>query len=78
MIVGDHHNGLAELSVEALEQHKHFFRRLSIKVAGQLVVDQQSRIGHDCTGDFDTLLLAAKLALSRFKWKMPVPGGVRV
>src|SRR5690606_13059129 len=56
-VVGDHHDGLAVLAVERLQQPQDLFGRLAVEVAGGLVADQQGRVGHDRAGDGHALLL---------------------
>ncbi len=58
-IVGDHHDGLAVLAVELLQQAEHVLGRLAIQIAGGLVADQQGGIGDDRAGDRHALLLTA-------------------
>src|SRR5574337_1475037 len=59
-IVGDHHDGLAVLAVEFLQQSQDFLGRLAVEVAGRFVADQQGRVGHDGARDRDALLLATR------------------
>src|SRR5690606_12940675 len=58
-IVGDHHDGLAVLAVELLQQAQDLLGGLAVQVAGGLVADQQGRVGDDRAGDRHPLLLAA-------------------
>ena len=58
-IVGDHHDRLAVIAVERLQQVEDLVASLAIEVAGRLVAKEQRRIGHDGAGDADPLLLAA-------------------
>ncbi len=58
-IVRHHHDGLAVLLVERLQQIEDLVAGLAIEIAGRLVAEQQRRIGHDRARDADALLLAA-------------------
>src|SRR5262245_49027777 len=58
-VVRHHHDGLAELVVQALEQPEHVGGRLPVEVAGRLVGDDEHRIGHQRARDRHALLLAA-------------------
>ena len=58
-VMGDHHDGLAVLAVERLQQAQDLLGRLPVQVAGGLVADQQGRVGDDGAGDGHALLLAA-------------------
>ena len=53
----DHHDGLAEFAVQLLQQGQDFIGGFTIQIAGRLVAIDQ-RIGHQGTGNRDTLLLA--------------------
>ena len=59
-VVRDHHDRLAVLAVQRLEQVEDLVAGLAIEVAGRLVAQQQRRIGDDRAGDPDALLLAAR------------------
>src|SRR6185437_278826 len=58
-IVRDHHDGLAVLAIESLQQRQHFFRRLTIQITRWLVAHQQGWIGNDRARDRHALLLTA-------------------
>ena len=58
-IVRDHHDGLAVVAVERLQQIENLVAGLAIEIAGRLVAQQQRRVGDDGAGDADALLLAA-------------------
>ena len=59
-IVRDHHDRLAVLAVERLQQIEDLVAGLAIEVAGRLVAEQQRRVGDDRARDADALLLAAR------------------
>src|SRR5690606_16690510 len=46
-VVGDHHDGLAVLAVEFLQQAQDLLGGLPVEVAGGLVADQERRVGDD-------------------------------
>ena len=56
-IVGDHHDRLPELFIQALHDLEHLGRGVAVEVAGGLVGEQQSWIGNDRARDRDTLFL---------------------
>ena len=58
-IVRHHHDGFAELEIQAVEQFEDVCRRLPVQIAGRLVGDHQQRVGHQRARDRDSLLLAA-------------------
>ena len=58
-IVRHHHDRLAVLAVERLEQVEDLVAGLAIEIARRLVAEQQRRIGDDRARDADALLLAA-------------------
>ena len=58
-VVRDHHDGLAVVAVERLQQIEDLIARLAIEIAGRLVGEQERRIGNDRAGDADALFLAA-------------------
>src|SRR4030095_13842142 len=58
-IVGDHHDRLAVLLVERLQQIENLVAGLTIEVACRLVAEQQRRVGDNGACDADPLLLAA-------------------
>ena len=70
-VVGDHHDRLAVLAVQHLQQAQDLVGGGAVEVAGRLVADQERRIGHDGARDRHALLLAAR-ELPRL-----VPGAVR-
>ncbi len=45
---------------ETLQHREDFFRRCAIEVAGRFVGDDQRRVGDDCAGNRDALLLSAR------------------
>jgi hypothetical protein len=57
--VRDHHDGLAQLAVQLVQQVQHLFAGGAVEVAGGLVGDDQRRVGHQGAGDGHALLLAA-------------------
>ena len=59
-IVRHHHDRLAVIAVERLQQVENLVAGLAIEVAGRLVAEQQRRVGDDRAGDADALLLAAR------------------
>ncbi len=59
-IVGDHHDRLAVIAVERLQQIEDLVAGLAIEIAGRLVAEQQRRIGDDGARDADALLLSAR------------------
>ena len=59
-IVCHHHDGLAVLAVERLQQVEDLVTRFPIEVAGGFVAEQQRRIRDDGAGDADALLLPAR------------------
>ena len=59
-VVRDHHDRLAVLAVERLQQVEDFVARLAIEIARRLVAEQQRRVGDDGARDADALLLAAR------------------
>ena len=59
-VVRHHHDRLAVLAVERLQQIEDLVAGLAIEVAGRLVAEQQRRVGDDGAGDADALLLAAR------------------
>ena len=56
-IVRDHHDRLAVVPVERLQQGQDLVARFAIEVAGRLVAQQQRRVGDNRAGDADALLL---------------------
>src|SRR5437879_1157477 len=58
--VGDHHDRLAAVAIQHLQQAQNFVGGLAIQVPGGLVAHQQLRIGHQRARDRDALLLAAR------------------
>src|SRR5688500_7073795 len=58
-VVRHHHDGLAMLAVEDLQQPQDLVRRPAVEVAGRLVADQDGRVRHQHTPDRDALLLPA-------------------
>ena len=58
-IVRDHHDRLAVIAVERLQQVEDFVAGLAIEIARRLVAEQQRRIGDDRARDADALFLAA-------------------
>ena len=58
-IVRDHHDRLAVLAIERLQEIENLVSRLAIEVARRLVAEEQGRVRHDHPRDADTLLLAA-------------------
>ena len=65
--MGDHHDGLAVVLVEHLEQQHDLVRGGTIQIARGLVADEERRIGDDGARDGDALLLAARQLL----WLVP-------
>src|SRR5690606_19070861 len=59
-IVGHHHDGLAVLTVEHLQQVENLVAGSSIEITCRLVTQEQRRIGHDGAGYADALFLAAR------------------
>ena len=58
LVVRDHHDGLAVLAVELLQQSQDLLRGLAVEVAGRLVADEERRVRND-RAHGDSLLLAA-------------------
>src|SRR5438093_13573279 len=58
-VVGDHDDGLLEISVQRLEQIQDFLARLRVEFARGLVREEQGRIVRQGNRDGDPLLLAA-------------------
>ena len=58
-IVRDHHDRLAVIAVERLQQVEDLVAGLAIEIAGRLVAEQQRRVGDDRARDADALFLAA-------------------
>src|SRR5688500_18593201 len=58
-VVGHHHDGLAVLAVEDLQQSQDLVRRPAVEVAGRLVADQDGRVRHERARNRDALFLAA-------------------
>src|SRR6267142_1719787 len=58
-IVGDHHDGLAEIFVQATEHFQNNFRIFGVQVACGLVGEENFRFIDDGAGDGHALLLAA-------------------
>jgi len=62
-IVGDHDDRLAMFTVKRLEQGQNLVPGFAVQVAGGLVAEQQSGVGHDGAGNAHALLFpAGKLA----------------
>jgi hypothetical protein len=59
-VVRHHHDGLAVLAVERLQQVEDLVAGLAVEVARRLVAEQQRRVGDDGARDADALLLAAR------------------
>ena len=59
-VVRDHHDCLAVIAVQRLQQVEDFVARLAVQVAGRLVAQQQRRVGDDGPGDADPLFLSAR------------------
>jgi hypothetical protein len=59
-IVRDHHDRLAVIAIERVQQIENLVARLAIEIAGRLVGEDERRIRDDGAGDADTLLLAAR------------------
>jgi hypothetical protein len=59
-VVGDHHDGLPVLAVEALQQVEDFVAGLAVEIAGRLVAEQQRGVGDQGPRDADALLLPAR------------------
>ena len=59
-IVRDHHDRLAVIAVERLQQVEDLVAGLAIEIAGRLVAQQQRRVGDDGARDADALLLTAR------------------
>ena len=59
-IVRHHHDRLAELVVQPLEQAEDLLAGRAVEVAGRLVGDDQRRVGNERAGDRHPLLLAAR------------------
>ena len=55
-----HHDGLAEVPVEELQDRQDLVGRGAVEVAGRLVAQQQLGVGHDRARDRDALLLPAR------------------
>ena len=58
-IVRHHHDGLAVVGIQRLQQLEHLVAGLAIEIARRLVAKQQRRIGDDGPCDADALLLSA-------------------
>ena len=58
-IVRDHHDRLAVIAIERLQQVEDFVAGLAIEVARRLVAEEQRRVGHDRARDADALFLTA-------------------
>ena len=60
LVVGNHHNGLAELLARHLEQREHVLAGFAVQVAGRLVRQYDGGLGGERAGDGHALLLAAR------------------
>src|SRR5699024_3056916 len=58
-LVGDHHDGDAQLLVDAAQQREHVAGGGGVQRAGRLVGEKQARVRRERTGDAHALLLAA-------------------
>src|SRR2546430_15365119 len=59
-IVGHHHDRLAVIAIERLQQLEDLVAGFSIEIARRLVAEQQRRIRDDGPRDADTLLLSTR------------------
>src|SRR5262249_56990603 len=55
-----HDDGHAPLDVQRPEELENGLPRARVEIPGGLVREQQARLGHQCAGDRDALLLAAR------------------
>ena len=58
-VVGDHHDGLAEVVDAVAQQGEHLAGGAGVERAGRLVGEDDGRVGDQRAGDRDPLLLAA-------------------
>ena len=78
LVVGDHHDGLAEFLARHPQKRQHVLTGAAVKVAGRLVGQQNRGLGCERACNCDALLLAAgqlagqvlQLAFSPSVWMM--------
>ncbi len=58
-VVRHHHDGLAVIAIERLQEIENLVAGLAIEIAGRLVGEQQRGVGDNGAGNADALLLAA-------------------
>ncbi|MNC55031.1 hypothetical protein D3C75_1045420 [compost metagenome] len=58
--MSNHYNSLVEFLTHLFQQYKHFLAGFAVEIAGGLISKDNRRLGSECPGNSNTLLLSPR------------------